>query len=179
MPTDRRTTRTQNTLKSALYQLLQTHDLGAITVKSLVAVANTSRSTFYLHFDDIQDLYHHCVADIVDGLFERFETTYPNNGKASFTMLTTQLTDYIDTQRHAMKTLEHVNGTNFIAQIKPRFIQKVLTFEQRDAANVTDYYTVVFSVTGIIGVLVDWLNAPEPAPKATIAHLLMTYIDVI
>lgn len=179
MTNDRRTLRTQNALKLALYTLLQTQDLSSISVKALTTVADVSRSTFYLHFDDINDLYQRAVDDIVDGLFQRFDTNYPSNGSSSFATLTTQLTAFIDDNRFAMKTLENVDGTNFIAQIKPRFIEKILTSEQLDASNPTDYYTVVFSVTGIIGMLVDWLNTLTPLPQTAVANLLIEFIDAI
>ena len=51
--TDRRILRTRALLRQGLAELMQEKNAGDITVKELVAHANVNRSTFYLHYTDI------------------------------------------------------------------------------------------------------------------------------
>ena len=51
--TDRRILRTRALLRQGLAELMQEINAGDITVKELVAHANVNRSTFYLHYTDI------------------------------------------------------------------------------------------------------------------------------
>ena len=54
---DRRTRKTRKALQVGLIHLLESKDLHKITVKELVEIVDIHRSTFYLNFDDIYELY--------------------------------------------------------------------------------------------------------------------------
>ena len=54
--TDRRILRTRALLRQGLAELMQEKNAGDITVKELVAHANVNRSTFYLHYTDIDQM---------------------------------------------------------------------------------------------------------------------------
>lgn len=53
---DRRTIYTRNTVKDALLELLEKQPFEKITVASLCRQAEITRATFYLHFQDINDV---------------------------------------------------------------------------------------------------------------------------
>ncbi len=53
---DRRVIKTRKQLKNGLAKLMQEKSVNQITVKELVEEVHINRSTFYLHFKDIQDL---------------------------------------------------------------------------------------------------------------------------
>ena len=54
---DRRTRKTKKALQTGLIQLLESKDLHQITVKELTEIVDIHRSTFYLNFDDLYELY--------------------------------------------------------------------------------------------------------------------------
>ena len=57
IPQDRRVRRTKEQLKNALVGLLLEKDINSITVSEVTSIADVNRSTIYLHYRDIFDLY--------------------------------------------------------------------------------------------------------------------------
>ncbi|WP_179394294.1 TetR/AcrR family transcriptional regulator [Lacticaseibacillus absianus] len=62
---NRRTQYTQQRLRAALIQLLQSEPLEKITVTRLCAVADINRGTFYAHYQDPRDLFQTVERDLV------------------------------------------------------------------------------------------------------------------
>lgn len=75
-PSDRRVRRTRDTLGDALVDLMQSRPFDDITVQDLLDRANVSRSTFYTHFRDKQDLF---LSDVED-FFEHTANLLTRNG---------------------------------------------------------------------------------------------------
>lgn len=63
---DRRVRRTRRQLKKALHDLIQQMPYDDITVERIVDEADISRATFYLHYDEKDDLLYASFASIVD-----------------------------------------------------------------------------------------------------------------
>lgn len=63
---NRRTARTRDTLGDALVALMQEQPFDSITIQQLLDHAGVSRSTFYTHFRDKQDLFLSDVEDFFD-----------------------------------------------------------------------------------------------------------------
>ena len=54
---DIRVVKTKESIEQALFQLLRTKPLDKVTVVELARTARIHKSTFYLHYLDIPDLY--------------------------------------------------------------------------------------------------------------------------
>lgn len=66
---DPRTSRSRKVLKKAVASLLSENpSMSALTVKKITDEAELNRATFYLHFEDINDLLRQLVSDIIDDL---------------------------------------------------------------------------------------------------------------
>ena len=76
---DARVRRTRDALGDALISLMQTQPFDSITVQNVLDRARISRSTFYKHFSDKDDLF---MSD-VDELFQFFATTLSRSGERS------------------------------------------------------------------------------------------------
>lgn len=66
---DRRTRRTVSALQKSLIKLLLKKPLREITITELTESADISRTTFYLHYTDINDLFN----SLEDDIYKRFE----------------------------------------------------------------------------------------------------------
>ena len=53
---DRRVRKTRAQLQKSLIELMKTKNIKDITVKELVDLADINRSTFYLHYNNINDI---------------------------------------------------------------------------------------------------------------------------
>lgn len=54
----RRTRYTRRAMQDALIDLMRERPLGSITIKALCEQADVNRSTFYAHYDSIEELLH-------------------------------------------------------------------------------------------------------------------------
>jgi AcrR family transcriptional regulator len=68
--TDRRVQRTRQALREALLFLMKEKDYNAITVEEITGRANLGRTTFYLHYQDKEDLLLEEFSDLVQQLTE-------------------------------------------------------------------------------------------------------------
>jgi AcrR family transcriptional regulator len=65
MKTDRRVQRTRELLQNALMELIGEREYDAITIQDIVDRANVGRTTFYLHYNNKDDLFLSCHEAIV------------------------------------------------------------------------------------------------------------------
>ena len=68
MGLDRRQRKTQRAIEREFIRLLQAKPLNKISVAEIVSEADISRSTFYLHYTDIYELYDQINKGFLDGL---------------------------------------------------------------------------------------------------------------
>jgi AcrR family transcriptional regulator len=58
--TDRRTQRTREQLQKALIELIREREYDDITIQDIVVRANIGRTTFYLHYNNKDELFMSC-----------------------------------------------------------------------------------------------------------------------
>ena len=83
--TDRRVQKTRKLLKDALISLIIEKGLEAVSIQEILDRANVGRSTFYIHFENKQELLHSCFEEFHD-LFEKYNlgASSENFGKNDF-----------------------------------------------------------------------------------------------
>lgn len=157
---DRRVRRTTLAIQNALLYYLQTSPLRKISVSQIIERADTSRSTFYLHYEDIYDLYDHIVNEAISDLLEQTTDNYPENTSGSYSDLATMYIDYIVQHQSLFKLITQSSDHAAVEHLKSEIINAVLRLstENLNPENPQDYYDTVCSVNGVIGVLSDWIN---------------------
>jgi len=60
-------------MQSALISLLDKKDFELITIKEICETAGVNRSTFYLHYDNVNDLLQETVEAVYKDFFGRFD----------------------------------------------------------------------------------------------------------
>ena len=69
-PVNRRVQFTKNALREAMIELITEKPLTSITVKDVCARADINRSTFYIHYKDVNDLLLHLEDEMAERLSE-------------------------------------------------------------------------------------------------------------
>ncbi|MCR4840233.1 MAG: TetR/AcrR family transcriptional regulator [Lachnospiraceae bacterium] len=59
-------------MQNALISLLEKKEYELITIKEICGVAGVNRSTFYLHYDNVNDLLEESMEEVYRGFFGRF-----------------------------------------------------------------------------------------------------------
>lgn len=70
---DRRASRTQSSLSSALIELILEKRYDAITVQNIIDRADVGRSTFYAHYRDKDDLFLRDIERVLDGFVQHID----------------------------------------------------------------------------------------------------------
>lgn len=158
-------------MDKAFLELLEKKDFAYITVKEICEKAGVNRSTFYLHYETVNDLLEESTRYIID----QFKEAMPHDTEEFLTKLQTRPIDelylitpeylspylnYIkDHKRLFRTTLEHASvlGMNdaynslnqhVLIPILNRF--NVLPSEQK--------YIMPFYINGLMGIINEWLK---------------------
>ena len=176
----------------AFLELLGEKDFAYITVKEICKRAGVSRSTFYLHYETVNDLVRECVEYLQDRFLESFEgqtlprvdnlSDYPENELYFITpdYLVPYLTfiknnavlfrvalaqaDVLD-----MKASYELLFTHVFSPILDRF--HVDASEQR--------YLMTFYIHGLIAIVNEWLAGGCKESIETIAKIIQSRIPII
>ena len=79
MKSDARIRYTKMRIKDALFELLKTKNLHKITVTEICEVAEINRSTFYVHYLDVFDLFDKVEEEILSSLEESWSQLAPKS----------------------------------------------------------------------------------------------------
>lgn len=80
---DKRVVRTKKAIKAALFEIMATKDINAITVSELTAAANVNRRTFYTHYKSLTDILSEIEGELVAALKELVERFDKNDCEKS------------------------------------------------------------------------------------------------
>lgn len=89
--TDRRFIKTEKSIHNALISLLQKFDLESVSVEDLTYEADVNKSTFYLHYQSLNQLFSSLEDDFIAGLSSVSYQIGEGNGEE----LITALMDYL------------------------------------------------------------------------------------
>ena len=82
MHEDKRIIKTKNHLKATLLKMLENKNFDKITVKDLCETSQTSRITFYTHFDDKYELADSIFKDMVKEIDDNFKSKHSKSSNA-------------------------------------------------------------------------------------------------
>ena len=154
---DPRAIRTQEMLKATLLELLQEgHSLHQISIQELTKRANLNRTTFYLHYQNINELKEHLTYDILQVLTDKIENltaVFDRNRKENLI----QLLDYLREQRNHLLALVQFE------QVEKHLLllMKDLIVTRRNQSKNIGRKTFVdkdIKTASIVGVIMWWLK---------------------
>ena len=161
---DRRVIKTRRQLKKGLAALMKEKSVNQITVKELVEEVDINRSTFYLHFKDIQDLLRE-IEENMEAQIKRAIEEHPIvSGNENAFYFIEDMFRVLDEEREISKALIGPNGDmGFIHRIE-RIIKENSrgTLEKMFPGKKEDLkYFYAFCLSGCLGLVKVWLNEGE------------------
>ena len=173
--TDRRIQKSEDAIQNSFFELLKEKSLNKITVAEICRRANIGRGTFYLHYIDVYDLYDKIENNLYSGLLQLFEDAFPTTDKENSRRLSEGLTMYIEQNRELFLLLIRADNNHSLQKLKSIFNEKVLSENRRlhPVGNLEyDAVESIFVVSGMIGVLEQWLASGMKIPRSEIASML-------
>lgn len=172
-----RVSKTKKQLKEAVVELLKEGDSSLINVCSICERAKVNRTTFYNHYEDKESLLKEMVLDTVDAscafLFAYLEKKNPR-------LAMTQMLQYYRNNDAFFLTLVKTDYADSFNKLMIETIWKknCQWYSDRDIAmNRYVYYRIVFKVSGIIYMIVHWLEEKDPVPLTTMADYIMSFVS--
>ena len=176
---DRRVIKTRRQLKKGLAALMKEKSVNQITVKELVEEVDINRSTFYLHFKDIQDLLRE-IEENMEAQIKRAIEEHPIvSGNENAFYFIEDMFRVLDEEREISKALIGPNGDmGFIHRIE-RIIKENSrgTLEKMFPGKKEDLkYFYAFCLSGCLGLVKVWLNEGEEKSPEEMAQMTFNII---
>jgi AcrR family transcriptional regulator len=176
---DPRVVRTRQMLRTALVSLIEEKGFDAITVQDIADRAELNRATFYLHYQDKQDLLVKSLRDAIDELVADIGTSTDEQGQLIFD----------ESPRPIKATFEHVaqhaqfyrvmmsaeGVPSFIAGVRDYMAEITLKWlgalQPDPACSLVPLEIVANSLSwSLLGVLIWWLEHDMPHPPEYMAE---------
>lgn len=163
MITDKRIIKTRNRIKTAFMQLMLETDSNNITISLLTKKANINRTTFYLHYGDINAVMKDIENEIenkIQNCIDSFNisSVYQSTRKV-FTNLTNYLNESPDTKNYIIKSSA---SDYMIKRIKQILVKKTITALKENFSHL-NFDSIIFPITfassGTIDAYVEWANS--------------------
>jgi|SRR5579872_2494487 len=163
---DRRVARTRDLLEQALLSLIKEKPFETISVQDIIDRANVGRATFYLHYDNKEDLLGSGFAGLESELRE-FQKHVRQNGESLDQRLfafSHYLLDHAHTHREVIPAMLGNRGGSAIQNVLRKLLTALMREEVRavasenGAGSIPAEATVEFLASGLFGLLVWWLN---------------------
>ena len=176
---DRRVIKTRRQLKKGLAALMKEKSVNQITVKELVEEVDINRSTFYLHFKDIQDLLREIEVNMEAQIKRAIEEHPIVSGNENAFYFIEDMFRVLDEEREISKALIGPNGDmGFIHRIE-RIIKENSrgTLEKMFPGKKEDLkYFYAFCLSGCLGLVKVWLNEGEEKSPEEMAQMTFNMI---
>lgn len=157
---DIRYQKTKEIIEEKFLSLLKTKELSKITVSEITKSCRLSRGAFYLHYKDIYDLYDKFEKELFLGLVDIFDSAFPTTEPKNSENLTYSLTKYVTDNKDAFLTLINNKNTNTLQNVKILFnkrVNKENNLIHQNSDSKFNYIEAVFTVSGVVGVLEEWI----------------------
>ena len=173
----RRTQMTKMLLKTALIELMQEKTFRQITIKELCERADLNRTTFYLHYNDQQDVLRDVENELIDKTKEFLDSLNPNS---SIIDLIEAFLTYIQDNSIIFRTLLINNqDENFQMEFITSSLRNIENILPEYQNPVTNRYVLTFVLNGAIHIIIEWLESDFDLSKKEIAQLIFKLCDDI
>ena len=154
---DPRSIRSKRMLKEAVFALLaENQDVSQLTVQRITNQAELNRATFYLHYEDINDLLRQIVLEIFDDLSMKIEPMVRSPHTNGHEQLVAFL-DYIYEYRKIFAVLvEHKGFKIHLSNLLKRTIQA--RRESREGDLPPNLVSIDIIAASLLGIIMWWVK---------------------
>ena len=177
---DKRSRKTKQAIRNALFRLLETKSLEQITVSEIVKTADINRSTFYFYYEDINDMFAQTEKEIFD-MFTRdiVATEYTFTDKSEFIAYLTKYLDFCRENEIVCKFVTSNRCNNDLADKIKNELKKIIPDSKRIYSE-TDprYYLTTFAIAGFLHTTLEWMDdGMKIGTKEMAEFLTETYLS--
>ena len=171
---DRRVRKTKKALREALFSLIKTKTINQITVKELTDLADVNRSTFYLYYTDVFDMFEKIQNEIY-ALFSRVIIPFEYNPTDSkvFAKYIKRFLTFCKENPEVCKFIFR-NGTNndVAMKIKASIVDMAPDSHRFFAQDDPRFHLTTFALSGMIFATIEWVETGMQSDTDKFAEFL-------
>lgn len=157
---DKRALRTRRLLQNRLVNKLLEKELPHITVRELAEAANVNRGTFYLHYQNINELYQALETSVVGEITALVQPLLPLTDSAQVFNVTQSVLRYIKDNLDPCQALFRTDGTAFVRHLlianRPTLQEVWAVFPTQ--TEIGREYAYDYVVHGFAGIIRKWMD---------------------
>ncbi|MGF7047978.1 AcrR family transcriptional regulator [Paenibacillus sp. DS2015] len=154
---DPRAIRSKRMLKKAVFSLLgENLDIPQLTVQKIANRAELNRATFYLHYDDINDLLRQIVHEIFDDLALKIEPLLEVKSSNEQERLVTFLDCVYDYRKIFAVLIENKGFKNNLFNLIKNTIER--RRKARNIESTKDAVSVDIIASSLLGIIMWWIK---------------------
>jgi len=181
---DRRIRKTKQQIRYAFVELVNEIGLNSITVSNLAERADINRGTFYLHYENIEDLVDKLQSNIVDSLRNITEPLDPYSiihDRNELTPILVRVTEIVSYHSDVIKALVSAQGSpsfrvTWEQIISNLVLEKFYEVEKNEEPNGSSNNYLAIIISSIyIGVILEWMETGVKESTEKIASFISEY----
>ncbi len=154
---DPRALRSRKMLKEAVFSLLAENiEISQLTVQKIANRAELNRATFYLHYEDINDLLRQIAHEIFDDLSMKVEPLLEVKSSNEQEQLVTFLNYFYEYQKIFAVLVEHTGFKNQLSNLLKNTIEK--RRDARDINSTKGGASVDIVASSLLGIIMWWIK---------------------
>lgn len=155
--TDPRAIRSKKMLKNAVFSLLtENMDISQLTVQKIANRAELNRATFYLHYEDINDLLRHIVHEIFDDLSTKVEPLLQVKSSSEQEQLITFLNYFYEYRKIFAVLVENKGFKTHLSNLLKNSIEARRKMRGIDPAK--EVVSVDIIASSLLGIIMWWIK---------------------
>lgn len=169
---DTRVQYTKSVLKAALLRILETKPIAKVTIKELCEQAGLNRGTFYLHYNEPNDVLREIEKEFVREKMSFFDPYMKNDNPDQLAQLFGAI---MQNRELSLVLFGHNGAPQFTERIKTLVRESVLTDWQKEFPKyVYDDLSYVFDFvfSGAMQLILNWLADSSKLSANELAHRL-------
>lgn len=154
---DPRALRSKRMLKNAVFSLLADNvEVSQLTVQKVASRAELNRATFYLHYEDLNDLLRQIVHEIFDDLSMKVEPLLHLKSRNEQEQLVTFLSYFVEYRKVFAVLVEHPGFKKHLSNLLINTIER--RREARKINGSRDIASVDIVASSLLGVILWWIK---------------------
>ncbi|UQZ32666.1 TetR/AcrR family transcriptional regulator [Paenibacillus sp. PK3_47] len=154
---DPRAVRSKKMLKNAVFSLLADNvEISQLTVQKITGRAELNRATFYLHYEDINDLLRQFVHDILDELAGKVEPLMLMKSHNEQEQLVTFLECFYEYRKVCAVLVEHQGFKYQLTSLIKSTIEKRRTL--RNLNGTREVASLDMVTASLLGIILWWIK---------------------
>lgn len=179
---DARIRRTRKHLEESLLRIMETKSIKDITVRELTERANINRSTFYLHYSDINDVIKHIEQNLLQNFYERLaQDMQPRTLQEDVYYFMEVVISFLRDNRHTLLILCGKNGDHsFVNELSGVTYKQTHQWFQAILGNGADperaRLAEIFFNSGCVSMLNEWVRNGDNVNSTALLRLMFQLV---